>query len=107
MVTDQIIRNICVYIRNICVFCLDSQFVIHLSGLVKKKTFKGRKKKGKGLIRTGTLFDSFYNYWNRKKKSTKQTVKILIRSCLVRISTVCKCVSEFTWCPKFHDFTLL
>ena len=24
---------------------------------------------------------------------------------LIWISTVCKFVSEFTWCPKFHDFT--
>ena len=29
----------------------------------------------------------------------------VIRSRLIWISTVCKCVSEFTWCPKFHDFT--
>ena len=40
-----------------------------------------------------------------------QTVKTLMsrltRSRLIWISTVCKCVSEFTWCPKFHDFTLV
>ena len=30
----------------------------------------------------------------------------LIRSRLIWISTVCKCISEFTWYPKFHDFTL-
>ena len=39
-----------------------------------------------------------------KNKLTKQTVKILmrrlIRSRLIWISTVCKCVSEFTWCPN-------
>ena len=28
----------------------------------------------------------------------------LIRSRLIWIYTVCKFVSEFTWCPKFHDF---
>ena len=22
-------------------------------------------------------------------------------------SNVCNCESEFTWCPKFHDFTLI
>ena len=47
----------------------------------------------------------------QKKYQLKQTVKILmrrlIRSRLIQISTVCKCVSEFTWCPKFHDFTLI
>ena len=46
-----------------------------------------------------------------KNKLTKQTVKILmrrlIRSRLMWISTVCKCMSEFTWCPKLPDFTLL
>ena len=31
----------------------------------------------------------------------------LIGSRLIWISTVYKFVSEFTWCPKFHDFTLL
>ena len=31
----------------------------------------------------------------------------LIRSCLIWISTVCKCMSEFTWCPKLPDFTLV
>ena len=45
-----------------------------------------------------------------KNKLTKQTVKILmrrlIRSRLIWISTVCKCVSEFTWCPNLPDFTL-
>ena len=30
----------------------------------------------------------------------------LIRSGLIWISTVCKCVSELTWCPKLSDFTL-
>ena len=30
----------------------------------------------------------------------------LIRSRLIWISAVCKCVSILTWCPKFHDFTL-
>ena len=45
-----------------------------------------------------------------KNKLTKQTVKILmrrlIRSRLIWIYTVCKCVSEFTWCPNLPDFTL-
>ena len=45
-----------------------------------------------------------------KNISTKQTVKILmrrlIRSRLIWVYTVCKCVSEFTWCPNLHDFTL-
>ena len=45
------------------------------------------------------------------KKITKQTVKILmrrlIRSRLIWISTVCKCVSEFTQCPNLPDFTLI
>ena len=41
-----------------------------------------------------------------KNKLTKQTVKILmIRSRLIWISTVCKCMSEFTWCPKLPDFS--
>ena len=31
----------------------------------------------------------------------------LIRSRLIWISTVFKCVSKFTWCLKFHDFTLM
>ena len=39
-----------------------------------------------------------------KNKLIKQTVKILmrrlIRSRLIRIYTVCKCVSEFTGCPN-------
>ena len=43
-------------------------------------------------------------------KLTKQTVKILmirlIRSRLIWNSTVCKCMSEFTRCPKLPDFTL-
>ena len=30
----------------------------------------------------------------------------LIRSRLIWISTVSKCMSEFTWCPKLPDFTL-
>ena len=46
-----------------------------------------------------------------KNKSTKQTVKILMRrltrSRLIWIYTVCKCVSEFTWCPNLPDFTLI
>ena len=46
-----------------------------------------------------------------KNKSTKQTVKILmrglIRSRLIWMSTVCKCVSEFTWWPNLPDFTLM
>ena len=41
-----------------------------------------------------------------KDKLTKQTVKILMRR-LIWISTVCKCVSEFTWCPNLPDFTLI
>ena len=45
-----------------------------------------------------------------KNKLTKQTVKILmrrlIRSRLISIYIVCKCVSEFTWCPNLPDFTL-
>ena len=44
-----------------------------------------------------------------KNKLTKQTVKILmrrlIRSRLIWISTVCKCMSELTRCPKLPDFT--
>ena len=44
-------------------------------------------------------------------KSTKQAVKILmrrlIRSRLIWIYSVCKCVSEFTWCPNLPDFTLV
>ena len=43
--------------------------------------------------------DLFGLYFN-KNKLTKQTVKILmrwlIRSHLIRISTICKCMSEFT-----------
>ena len=31
----------------------------------------------------------------------------LIRSRLIWIYTVCKCVSEFTWCPNLPDFALL
>ena len=30
----------------------------------------------------------------------------LIKSRLIWISTVCKCMSEFIWCPKLPDFTL-
>ena len=30
-----------------------------------------------------------------------------IRSLLIWISTVCKCVSEFTWCGEIHEFTLI
>ena len=55
-----------------------------------------------------------------KIKLTKQTVKILMRqlikSCLIWIFTVksrligiftgCKCMSEFTRCPKLPDYTL-
>ena len=41
---------------------------------------------------------------------TNQKVKILmrrlIRSRLIWIYTVCKCVSDFTWCPNLPDFTL-
>ena len=61
-------------------------------------------------MRTATLFVSYFNYWNKKNRLTKQTVKILmrrlIRSRLIRISTVCICMSEFTRCPKLPDFTL-
>ena len=46
-----------------------------------------------------------------KNKLTKQKVKILmrrlIRSRLIWVSTVCKCMSEFTRCLKLPDFTLL
>ena len=46
-----------------------------------------------------------------KNELTKQTEKILmrrlIRSRLIWISTVCKCMSEFTRCPKLPDFTLV
>ena len=31
----------------------------------------------------------------------------LIRSRLIWISTVCKCISEFIWCPKLPDLTLI
>ena len=45
-----------------------------------------------------------------KNQLSKQTMKIqmrrLTRSRLIWISSVCKCVSEFTWCPKLSDFTL-
>ena len=45
-----------------------------------------------------------------KNQLSKQTMKILmrrlIRSRLFWISSVCKCMSEFTWCPKLPDFTL-
>ena len=51
------------------------------------------------LIWTATLIVSNFNYLN-KNKLTKKTVKILMRrlkrSCLIWISTVCKCMSEFT-----------
>ena len=44
-----------------------------------------------------------------KNKLTKQTVKILmrrlIRSGLIWIYTVCKCVSEFNSCPNLPGFT--
>ena len=43
-------------------------------------------------------------------KITKQTVKILmrrlIRSRPIWMSTVCKCISEYTRCPKLPDLTL-
>ena len=46
-----------------------------------------------------------------KNKLTKQTVKILmrrlIRSRFIWIYSICKCVSDFTWCPNLHDFTLM
>ena len=46
-----------------------------------------------------------------KNKITKQTVQILmrrlIRNSLIRIFTVCKCMSEFTCCPILPDFTLV
>ena len=52
----------------------------------------------------------FY-YWNKRNKLIKQIVKMqmrrLIRSRLIWISTFCKCMSEFTQCPKLPDFTLL
>ena len=39
-----------------------------------------------------------------KRKLTKQTVKILMRRLFknrhIFIFTVCKCMPEFTWCPK-------
>ena len=61
-------------------------------------------------IRTATLFVSYFNFWN-KKRFTKQTVKILmrrlIRSRLIWISTVCKCMSEFTRFPKLPASTLI
>ena len=45
-----------------------------------------------------------------KNELTKQTVKILmrrlIRSRLIWIYTVRKCVSEFTCCPNLPDFSL-
>ena len=45
-----------------------------------------------------------------KNKLTEQTVKILmrrlVRSHLIWISAVCKCMSEFTCCPNLPDFTL-
>ena len=48
------------------------------------------------------MFVSYFKYWN-KNKLPKQIVKLLmwrlIRSRLIWISTICKCVSEFTWCP--------
>ena len=46
-----------------------------------------------------------------KTKLSMQTMKILmrrlIRSRPIWISTVCKRVSEFTWCPSVPDFTLV
>ena len=46
-----------------------------------------------------------------KNKINKQTVKILMRrliwSRLIGIYTVCKCVSDFTWCPNLPNFSLL
>ena len=29
----------------------------------------------------------------------------LFMSRLIKIFTICKCMSEFTWCPKLPDFT--
>ena len=37
----------------------------------------------------------------------KTLMRRLIRSRLIWIYTVCKCVSEFTWCPNLPNFTLL
>ena len=46
-----------------------------------------------------------------KNTLTKQTVKIrmsrLIRSRLIWIYNVCKCVSQFAWCPNLPDFTIM
>ena len=39
-------------------------------------------------------------------KLTKQTVNLLMR-CLIWMFTVCKCMSEFTRCPKLPDFILV
>ena len=45
-----------------------------------------------------------------KNKLNKQTVitlmRRLIKSIFIWIFTVCKCMSEFTRCPKLPDFTL-
>ena len=51
------------------------------------------------------MFVSWFNYLN-KTKLTKQTVKILMIR-LILISTVCKRVAVFTWCPNLPDFTLI
>ena len=54
----------------------------------------------------------FFHFWifGINIKLNKQTVKILMRrlikSRLIWIVTVCKCMSEFTCCPKFPGFTL-
>ena len=41
-----------------------------------------------------------------KNKFPKQTVKILVEPSHLYY-TVCKCVSDFTWCPNLPDFTLV
>ena len=55
----------------------------------------------------------FFHFWMNgiKIKLIKQTVKILMRrlikSRIISIFNVCKCMSEFTLCQKLPDFTLV
>ena len=55
-----------------------------------------------------SLCKTFYPH--RSAQLPKQTMKILMirhtRSRLIWYSSVCKCISEFTWCPKLPSFTL-
>ena len=105
--------------NHICMFRLVTQ---RLAKLIKKRKWKSNCGSSEDVRVKSGIFGQTVKFGQQlclfhssvigiNNKLTKQTVKILmrrlVRSRLIWMFTVCKCVSEFTWCPNLPDFTLV